>query len=133
MTVDRRTVEADDGLRIQVTLRGDGPLLLFFPGGIGLPTGYAPLIRLLSQRFTLGMYDRRGHGHSATPDSDQLTIEQHGRDAATVIDQLNRGPALVLGSSAGAVIGLELLAHIIHPELVPEDSIRPAQALTVEL
>ncbi len=29
--------------------------------------------------------------------------------------------------------GLELLAHIIHPELIPEDSIPPAQALTVEL
>jgi iron complex transport system substrate-binding protein len=31
------------------------------------------------------------------------------------------------------VDGLELLAHIIHPELVPEDSIPPARALTVEL
>jgi iron complex transport system substrate-binding protein len=31
------------------------------------------------------------------------------------------------------VDGLELLAHIIHPELVPADSIAAAQALTVEL
>ena len=31
------------------------------------------------------------------------------------------------------VDGLELLAHILHPELVPENSARPAQALTVEL
>jgi iron complex transport system substrate-binding protein len=31
------------------------------------------------------------------------------------------------------VDGLELLARIIHPELVPEDSIPPARALTVEL
>ncbi|HEY5427634.1 MAG TPA: ABC transporter substrate-binding protein [Solirubrobacteraceae bacterium] len=31
------------------------------------------------------------------------------------------------------VDGLELLAHILHPELVPEDPTSPAQALTVEL
>ncbi len=31
------------------------------------------------------------------------------------------------------VDGLELLAHVIHPELVPEEPNRPAQALTVEL
>jgi iron complex transport system substrate-binding protein len=31
------------------------------------------------------------------------------------------------------VDGLELLAHILHPELVPEISVPPAQALTVEL
>jgi iron complex transport system substrate-binding protein len=31
------------------------------------------------------------------------------------------------------VDGLELLAHIIHPELMPEGSIPPGQALTVEL
>jgi iron complex transport system substrate-binding protein len=31
------------------------------------------------------------------------------------------------------VDGLELLAHILHPELVPENPDRPAQALTVEL
>jgi iron complex transport system substrate-binding protein len=31
------------------------------------------------------------------------------------------------------VDGLELLAHILHPELVPENPCPPAQALTVEL
>jgi len=31
------------------------------------------------------------------------------------------------------VDGLELLAHILHPELVPEDPTSPAQALTVKL
>jgi iron complex transport system substrate-binding protein len=31
------------------------------------------------------------------------------------------------------VDGLELLAHILHPELVPENPASPAQALTVEL
>jgi pimeloyl-ACP methyl ester carboxylesterase len=132
MARNNRVIVDADGLKIQVVLRGDGPLLLLYPGATGMPVGYAALIRLLSQRYTLVTYDRRGHGRSAaatgeTPDGAQmpgdpgplgardrsggLDMARHARDAAAVVDAIGLGPAHVVGSSSGAVIGLELLSR----------------------
>jgi pimeloyl-ACP methyl ester carboxylesterase len=135
MVKNNRVIADADGLKIQVVLRGDGPLLLLYPGATGMPVGYAALIRLLSQKYTLATYDRRGHGRSAAatgekPDgankpgepagpgepgaqdrSGGLDMARHARDAAAVVDAIGAGPAHVVGSSSGAVIGLELLSR----------------------
>lgn len=113
MSTRRVTAVADDGHELRVTVRGDGPTLLFLPGGIGLSTGYAPLVKLLSESYSLAMYDRRGHGpqaRQAPVDPATMTVERHGADAAAVVDALGDGPIRMVGSSTGAVIGLELLA-----------------------
>ncbi|MGW7579477.1 alpha/beta fold hydrolase [Streptomyces sp. NPDC054765] len=92
-------------------MRGDGPLILVFPGATGMQIGYAPLIRLLSAQYSVAVYDRRGHGRSATTEQNPIEIRQHATDAATVVDELEMGPAHVVGSSAGATIGLEMLSQ----------------------
>jgi pimeloyl-ACP methyl ester carboxylesterase len=104
------------GVDIHVTLRGNGPLVLLLPGAAGLQTGYAALIKLLSADHTVAVYDRRGHGRGKEkePSIAPLSIEQHAIDAAALVDALDEGPAHVVGSSAGAVIGVELLAR--HPD-----------------
>lgn len=109
----RHAVVDADGLDIQVTLRGNGPLVLLLPGATGMQTGYAVLIKLLSADHTVAVYDRRGHGRSrqAEPGTAPIGIDQHALDAAALIDALGLGPAHAVGSSAGAVIGLELLAR----------------------
>ena len=109
----RHVVVDADGVDIPVTLRGNGPLVLLLPGATGLQTGYAVLIKLLSADHTVAVYDRRGHGRSKEkePGTGPLSIEQHAMDAAALIDALGEGPAHAVGSSAGAVVAVELLAR----------------------
>ncbi|MGW1838135.1 alpha/beta fold hydrolase [Streptomyces sp. NPDC002067] len=105
----RRLTAAAEGLPIQVTVRGSGTPVLLLPGATGMPFGYAPLIRLLSRKCGLVTYDRRGHGHSAVEGDEPVSVTDHARDAEAVLTALDEGPVHIVGSSAGALIGLETL------------------------
>jgi pimeloyl-ACP methyl ester carboxylesterase len=97
---------------------GSGPLLLCVPGGNGDAAGYGRIAPLLADRFTVVAYDRRGYSRSRTgrPPAGGLRLADDADDAARLIEKLGDGPAFVLGSSSGAIVGLELLTR--RPELV---------------
>jgi len=98
------------GARLYYEQRGSGPLLLM----IGSPmdsTGFAPLAGALAGDYTVVTYDPRGIGNSSREDSTQdVTPEQQADDVRRLLSALDRGPAHVLGSSGGAVVGLALVA-----------------------
>jgi pimeloyl-ACP methyl ester carboxylesterase len=98
------------GARLYYEQRGSGPLLLI----IGSPmdsTGFAPLAGALAGDYTVVTYDPRGIGNSTREDSTQdVTPEQQADDVRRLLSALDRGPAYVLGSSGGAVVGLALVA-----------------------
>lgn len=118
---------------------GQGPRILLIHGSAADQSTWSiQLASPLRERFTLITYDRR---------ADALTVEDHAADAAEVLDPEGRsesGPlhlrgdrALVVGSSFGAVIALELVrtrpelcagAILIEPPMAAADDLPVAPA-----
>ncbi|MFF7448091.1 MULTISPECIES: alpha/beta fold hydrolase [unclassified Streptomyces] len=100
-------------------VQGSGPVLLVHPGGAGHPMGLEPLAQALAGRFTVVTCDPLGlaHGRLGSPVDDQR-VEEWSDNARRVLDRVlpDGESAFVLGTSAGAVVALDLLAR--HPERV---------------
>ncbi|MET9459121.1 alpha/beta hydrolase [Streptomyces canus] len=96
---------------------GHGPLLLLLPGGAGHPMGLGPMTESLAGHFTVVTYDPLGlaHGRLGEPVEDQR-VQDWSDGARRVLDATlpESGSAYVLGTSAGAIAALDLLAR--HPE-----------------
>jgi pimeloyl-ACP methyl ester carboxylesterase len=101
------TLGVPDG-RLYYEVRGAGPLVLL----VGAPMGadaFAGLAELLAPEHTVLTTDPRGVGRSPLDDPEQdSTPELRADDLARLIAHLDVGPALVLGSSGGAVTALAL-------------------------
>ncbi len=104
------------GARLHTDLRGSGPLLVCAVGGNGDPTVFGPLADLLAPRWTVLTYVRRGFVRS--PVDGEVGPDKLGADVEDLALLIERhgGPAVVLGSSSGAIVVLELLVR--RPELV---------------
>ena len=100
-----------DEVSLYYTVRGSGPMLLILQGGAGNADGAEDLANQLADDFTVVTYDRRGLSRSTPIQAGLYDIAAHGRDAARLITALTDEPVFVLGSSIGALIGLELAAH----------------------
>ena len=75
--------------------------------------------RRLADRYSVIIYDRRGLSHSTLDNPrEEQRVETHSDDAHRLLAALGSDyePAYVLGSSGGAIIGLDLVAR--HPEQV---------------
>jgi pimeloyl-ACP methyl ester carboxylesterase len=103
---------AVDGARICYQVRGQGRALLVLQGGGGTADASDGMALVLESEYTLVSYDRRGLLRSPLDDPKQpLSVERHADDALRLLDSLGIEQATVLGSSLGALIGLELLAR----------------------
>ncbi|WP_460492223.1 alpha/beta fold hydrolase [Dactylosporangium cerinum] len=103
-----------DGAHIYYDVTGTGPVLLISQSGEGDADRTVDLAGRLAERFTVVTYDRRGLSRSRPDDpSAPVSIRRHADDAAVVLRQVTDAPALMLGLSLGAVIGLHLL--VAHP------------------
>lgn len=106
------------GASLYYEVRGSGPLLLMIAGGGGGGGGdWNGFVNYLTDAYTVVTYDRRSALRS-TLDHPALDIplEIHSDDAYRLLTELSTEPAYVFGSSAGALIGLDLVAR--HPEQV---------------
>jgi pimeloyl-ACP methyl ester carboxylesterase len=91
--------------------------VLFVAGATGDGGHFDRVAELLSDEFTVLTYDRRGNSRSPRPDGwEGTSTEEHSEDAAVLIEALGIAPVAIFGTSAGAIIGLDLA--IRHPELV---------------
>jgi pimeloyl-ACP methyl ester carboxylesterase len=106
-----------NGVRIYHEVRGSGPSVLFIAGATGDCGHFQQAAELLSDEFTVVTYDRRANSRSPRPDGwESTSTEEQSEDAAGLIEALGIAPAVIFGSSVGAIIGLDLL--IRYPELV---------------
>ncbi|MFG2713508.1 alpha/beta fold hydrolase [Streptomyces goshikiensis] len=95
-------------------LRGSGPLLLIAQSGEGDADRTVDLLPHLTDAFTVLTYDRRGLSRSRLEEPGRTTsLAEHAEDAHRVLAAVTREPALMLGCSLGAVIGLHLAVR--HP------------------
>ncbi|PXX70834.1 pimeloyl-ACP methyl ester carboxylesterase [Nocardia tenerifensis] len=104
------------GARLHYELRGSGPLIAL----VGAPmdaAAFAPVADLLATDHTVLTMDPRGHKGSVLDDPEQdSTPELRADDLAAILTHLDAGPAVVFGSSGGAVTVLALVQA--YPELL---------------
>lgn len=97
-------------------VRGSGPLVVL----VGAPMdarAFTPLADLLAADHTVLTTDPRGINRSPVDDRDrEATVELRADDLARLISHVDAGPAVVLGSSGGAVSVLGLVQA--RPDLV---------------
>lgn len=103
-----KTVHSQDGIAIAFNQSGQGPAIILVLGAFNDQATGAPLAELLSERFTVFNYDRRGRGKSG--DTTPYAIVREIEDLAALIDAAG-GSASVFGYSSGALLALMAAAH----------------------
>ena len=94
---------------------GAGPELLFIHGMCGHAGVWDGQVQRLADRFTCITYDRRGHSRSA-PTTRRESVAIHAADAAALIEELPLHRPVLVGSSGGARIAVEVARA--RPELL---------------
>ena len=94
--------------------RGEGvPILLIHPAGATAST-WGSVPEELTRFGRVITYDRRGYAR--TGGAPVHSIATHTADAAALLEHLQTEPAVVVGTSAGASIAIDLAVR--HPDLV---------------
>jgi pimeloyl-ACP methyl ester carboxylesterase len=110
------TTQTTPAVELHDERRGSGSPILFVPGLPGDGSQFDLVADELAADHTVITYDRRANSRSPRPSGWATTsIEEQVTDAAALLEPLS-APALVFGSSVGAVIALELART--RPELV---------------
>jgi pimeloyl-ACP methyl ester carboxylesterase len=106
---------AVNGVRLHYDVAGNGPPLVFVHGMCGFGAVWSGQLDRLSDAFMCVTYDRRGHGSSSDGDVPH-TVPLHGDDLAALLRALDLPPVVIVGSSGGARIGLDVVLR--HSRLV---------------
>jgi pimeloyl-ACP methyl ester carboxylesterase len=99
--------ESADGTRLAFDRIGEGaPIILVHPafGHRAFDPPMAQLAQLLSSRFSIVTYDRRGRGESG--DAGRYAVEREVDDIAALVKEAG-GEACLYGMSSGGVLALE--------------------------
>ncbi|AZM94055.1 alpha/beta hydrolase [Streptomyces sp. W1SF4] len=100
------------GATLHYQLRGSGPLLLISQSGEGDADRTVDLVPHLTDSFTVLTYDRRGLSRSRLEQPGRTTsLAEHADDVHRLLAAVTDEPALMLGCSLGAVIGLHVAAE----------------------
>lgn len=105
-----------NGTQLYYEETGHGKHLLFIHGMSGDASVWADQMRRLSPHFHCVAYDRRGHSRSPLGQVAQRTVEMHADDAAQLIMELGLAPCIVIGSSGGARVAVDLVRR--YPRLI---------------
>ena len=97
---------------------GSGPLLILIPGASGTGESFRPLIPHLISHYRVVIYDRRGFSRSVLsgPQDEARRLATDADDVRRLIEHVSDQPAIVFGSSSGAIVALEVLTR--YPECV---------------
>lgn len=104
-----------NGATLHVEQAGDGPPLVFVHGMCGSARVWSDQVGRLGDRFSCTAYDRRGHTRSPRTDAAE-SVELHADDLAALIEAVDVAPCVVIGSSGGARIVVDLIRR--YPQLV---------------
>ncbi|MEM9047135.1 MAG: alpha/beta hydrolase [Pseudomonadota bacterium] len=101
-----RTLTAN-GVTMRVVEDGQGPDLVFIPGGDQTAEAYAQQFAHLADGFRCIAYDPRGAGETVSPPA-PWRIADFAADCAALIAAVCDGPAIVCGLSLGGLITQQL-------------------------
>jgi len=127
MSVTTGTLDVP-GATLHYQVCGTGPVLLISQSGEGDADRSNDLVARLVDSWTVVTYDRRGLSRSRLDDPGRgATMAEHADDVHRLLAALTDVPALMLGCSLGAVIGLHVAVE--HPEqlrtLVAHEPVAP--------
>src|SRR5215831_1428030 len=94
--------------------KGEGPPILLIPPAGATASTWGALADDLAGAGRVIAYDRRGYRRSGG--EVVRSAAEHALDAAAVLEALQAGPAVAVGTSAGATIALEVAVR--RPDLV---------------
>ena len=103
------------GIELSYMENGTGPAVVLVHGGFADYRLWGSLSSVLSQRFRVISYSRRG-AYPNTPPMEGSDIASHSADLASFISQLSNAPVRLVGESLGAYVTLHCALH--HPEKV---------------
>jgi pimeloyl-ACP methyl ester carboxylesterase len=106
-------VTSKDGTIIAYDKTGNGPVLILVLGALNSRKSGTKLAKLLSARFTVISYDRRGRGNST--DTAPYSTQREVEDIAALIDAIGE-PVFIYGHSSGAALAME--AAINLPKMI---------------
>lgn len=98
-----------DGCRLHVQQMGKGPALLLLHGSGATTHSFQGLMPILATRFTVLACDLPGHGFSETLHHGRATIGNVATLIAGLTSNLGCSPVGIIGHSAGAAIGVEMV------------------------
>jgi pimeloyl-ACP methyl ester carboxylesterase len=101
-------VTSKDGTKIVFDQTGEGQPVVIVGGTLGDRSQQAPVAAILSERFKVFNYDRRGHGESGF--TDPYSVAREIEDLEAIINEAG-GSAFVYGTSGCAVLALEAAAQ----------------------
>lgn len=102
----------DTSLYYETAGRGE-TTLLFIHGMCGGAWNWEDQMNRLSPEFTCVAYDRRGHSRSEAGSEDQSN-RTHVEDAAALIEALGLDRPILVASSGGANVAIEVLQRFPH-------------------
>jgi pimeloyl-ACP methyl ester carboxylesterase len=107
-------IDTDDGARLHVVERGDGPALVLLHGIMLSSDIWVHQLNELADRHRVVAVDLRGHGRSTAGDR-TITVETMADDVCRVLDALGLRQCLLVGHSMGGMVALQV-AHDLAPE-----------------
>jgi len=87
----------------RVVIEGEGPDIVFVPGGDQKAEGYSQQFEQLKSSYRCIAYDPRGAGNATAPPA-PWTMSDYARDCAAVIDAFAGGHSVVCGLSLGGLV-----------------------------
>jgi pimeloyl-ACP methyl ester carboxylesterase len=105
-----------NGTKLYYEEAGTGQPMLFIHGMCGDASVWADQVQRLSPHFRCIAYDRRGHSHSPLGQMTQRTVELHADDAAQLIMELGLAPCILVASSGGARVAVDVVRR--YPRLI---------------
>jgi pimeloyl-ACP methyl ester carboxylesterase len=123
-------VDKANNVTLNYQCLGEGEDLLLIHGlGANLAFWYPAIASLLSKHYRVIIYDLRGHGRSAIPDSG-YTVTSMAQDLQALLKHLGIGQVHVVGHSFGARIALYYA--ISNPQQVSSLTIADTQFLCLQ-
>jgi acyltransferase len=101
--VASETVVSADGTPISVERSGTGPVVVVIGGGLNSKAMFGTLAELLSEKFTVLNYDRRGRGESG--DNPRYAVDREVEDLEAVIGTVD-GSCSVFANCTGGMIAV---------------------------
>ncbi|GIF72102.1 alpha/beta fold hydrolase [Asanoa siamensis] len=107
--LEMHTVTSADGTTIAYEIVGAGEPVVVIGGGLNDRAMFTPFASILSDRFKVYNYDRRGRGDSGTGDAKRYTLEREVEDLAAVLDAVGE-PSHVFANCTGGMIAIHAAA-----------------------
>ncbi|KAK5654763.1 hypothetical protein OQA88_7088 [Cercophora sp. LCS_1] len=110
---DSNSIQAtvhNEGCDLHYWYQGQGPLLVFIPGGNGHGRQFNAMIAALSDRFTCVTFDRRQMSGSQVKVNKKCSPPQQARDIRAIILAMGFDKAILFGSSSGGIFAFQF-AH----------------------